>query len=82
MVFHKILDLYSNIEFCWTSSEYKSGRTYFFARSVMLSFCCELLKLNVNELPSLKDKQRESLQYELLHKIVNGDTWKTVYGSK
>jgi hypothetical protein len=79
--FHKILDLYSSLEFVWTSSKCKSGRTYFFARSVMLGFCCDLLKLNVNNLPRLKDKQREKLQYSLLNKIIDSDIWKTVYGA-
>ena len=78
--FHEILDLYSNLEFCWTSSKTKSGRTYFFARPVMLLFCCDLLKMNVKNLPRLKDKNREHIQYGDLHKIAHGEFWNNVYG--
>lgn len=76
--FYDILDLYSKFEFTWTNS--KSDRIYFFAKPVMLRYCCELLKLDTDGLPSLKDKNRIKEQACELSILKNGQLWKSFYG--
>ena len=77
--YHDILDLYSQCEFCWLRNKQNSQRIYFFAKPVMLQFCCKLLKLSLNHLPSLKDKNREINQHEELDSIHHCDLWKQMY---
>ena len=64
-----ILDIYGIIEFAWRSGV-NSVRKYFFAKPVMLYVCCSLLGLETDSLPSLKDKARESCQYNEIAKII------------
>ena len=80
-VLHKIydiLDLYSKFEFVWTNSE--SNRIYFFAKPVMLRYCCEALGLETDDLPSLKDKNRVKEQAEELSNLKTGPLWTSFYG--
>ena len=76
--FYDILDLYSKFEFTWTNSE--SNRIYFFAKPVMLRYCCEVLGLETDNLPSLKDKNRIKEQARELSNLKDGALWKNFYG--
>jgi len=76
--FYDILDLYSRFEFTWTQSETK--RIYFFAKPVMLRFCCEMLGLDTDNLPSLKDKNRIKEQARELSTLRLCALWKLMYG--
>ena len=76
--FYDILDLYSRFEFTWTKSE--SNRIYFFAKPVMLNFCCEMLGLETGNLPSLKDKNRIKEQARELSILKKCPLWKLMYG--
>ena len=75
---YKVLDLFSNIEFCWTKSP--SRRIYFFAKPVMVQFCCNALGIS-GDLPCLKDKHRENDQLAELGSLLNGPVWKKYTGS-
>ena len=75
---YSILDLYSKFEFCWSSST--SERTYFFAKPVMLKVCCHLLGVKA-DLPGLKDKNREHVQFAELDRIRGGPVWQRYYGA-
>ena len=76
--FYDILDLYSRFEFTWIRSD--SKRIYFFAKPVMLRFCCEMLGLCTDNLPSLKDKNRIKEQARELSILEGGPLWKLMYG--
>ena len=75
--FYDILDLYSKFEFTWTNSD--SNRIYFFAKPVMLRYCCEVLGIETDNLPSLKDKNRIKEQARELSNLKGGTLWKTMY---
>ena len=64
-----ILDIYGIIEFAWRSGV-NSVRKYFFAKPVMFYVCCSLLGIETDSLPSLKDKTRESCQFQEIAKII------------
>jgi hypothetical protein len=59
-----IIDMYSSLEFAWCCHRSLSKRIYFFAKPVMLKFCCALLELSLEGLPKLKDKNREVVQFQ------------------
>jgi hypothetical protein len=77
--YHDILDLYSCFEFVWVANKQQSQRIYFFAKPVMLRCCCNILNIETNQLPNLKDKLREREQFIELMKLCNGRTWKALY---
>ncbi len=78
--FYAILDLYSKYEFTWTNSA--SSRIYFFAKPVMLRYCCKELGLDVTGMPSLKDKNRIKDQANELSSLRKSSLWKKIYGLK
>ena len=67
----EIRDVYSNLEFLWCNRE--SSRTYFFAKAVMLQYCCRMLKIETEyedfKMPCLKDKNREIIQFAELERL-------------
>ena len=78
--YYKILDLYSQYEFVWMSTP--SERKYFFAKPVMLKVCCEVLGLDTEGLPSLKDRNREADQARQLESLRATDCWQQSYAMK
>ena len=73
-----IVDLYSALEFAWCCHRSLSKRIYFFAKPVMLKFCCALLELNLQGLPKLKDKNRELVQFQDLSNIKDTPTFRVM----
>ena len=80
--YHRILDLYSCFEFAWQRNLGRSSRIYFYAKPVLLKLCCDLLKLKPQNLPALKDKQRESDQIAELNWLKSLTCWKSMHGIK
>ena len=80
--YHQILDLYSCFEFAWQRNLGESTRIYFYAKPVLLKLCCDLLKLKPQNLPSLKDKQRETDQIRELGWLKSLPCWKSMYQIK
>ena len=71
-VLHKyndLLDLYSLFEFVWTHNQNLTKRTYFYAKPVVLKLCCEILGLDTENLPGLKDPLRELDQIQELKNL-------------
>ena len=62
----QILDLYSNIEFFWSSQ--KENRKYFFSRKVILFFIVHILELEV-DVPVLKDEERTATQLKSINTV-------------
>ena len=62
----QILDLYSNIEFFWSSQ--KENRKYFFSRKVILFFIVHALELEV-DVPVLKDEERTETQLKSIETV-------------
>ena len=73
-----IVDLYSALEFAWCCHRSLSKRIYFFAKPVMLKYCCVLLQLSLEGLPELKDRNREIDQFEDLCSIKGTPTFRTM----
>ena len=80
--YHRILDLYSCFEFAWQRNLKESSRIYFFAKPVVLKLCCEMLKLKPQNLPALKDRQRETDQIDELNWLKEQVCWKSMYQIK
>ena len=80
--YHTILDLYSCFEYAWQRNLDKSTRVYFYAKPVLLRLCCDLLKLEPQNLPALKDKQRENDQIQELGWLRSLDCWQSMYAVK
>jgi len=76
---HDILDLYSSFEFTWCVHKVLTKRIYFFAKPVMLQYCCELLKIKSQNMPCLKDKNREIDQMKELKNLRNTPSWQMIY---
>ena len=75
----KIVDLYSSFEFIWGSHKKLTKRIYFFAKPVMLKHICDLLFIKSENLPCLKDKNREIDQISELKKLRKTLAWKLFY---
>lgn len=73
---YDIVDLYSALEFSWCCNRKLSNRIYFFAKSVMLRYCCALLSLSTSRLPRLKDRNREITQCKDLEALVETATFR------
>ena len=73
-----IIDLYSALEFAWCCHRALSKRIYFFAKPVMLKYCCAILQLSLVGLPELKDKNRELVRFEDLTIIKGSATFRTM----
>ena len=80
--FHQLLDIYSCFEFAWDKNRDKSIRTYFYAKPVLLKKCCEIMKLEPENLPSLKDATRERDQFRELEVLAKTIEWKSMYDIK
>ena len=80
--YNDVLDLYSCFEFVWIHYKGQSKRTYFFAKPVMLRLCCDILNIESNQIPSLKDKMREREQITELMALCNSRIWKALYGRR
>ena len=78
--YYRILDLYSQYEFVWMGTP--STRKYFFAKPVMLKGCCQVLGLPTDDLPSLKDKNREIEQAKQLESLRATTCWQQSYAMK
>ena len=74
---YDIVDVYSALEFTWCCHRALSERIYFFAKPVMLKFCCAVLQLPLHDgLPALKDKSREETQYQDLMALADTPTFR------
>ena len=80
--YHDILDLYSCFEFAWIRNRMISKRIYFFAKPVMLKVCCNLLKLETQDMPRLKDKLRELEQKNELMSLKETAAWRGMHAIK
>ena len=78
--FYQILDLYSQYELVWTRTP--SKRKYFFAKPVMLKVCCQMLDIDTEGLPALKDINREVDQAGQLAELRATQLWRLSYGVK
>ncbi len=73
---YDIVDLYSTLEFSWCCNRVLSKRIYFFAKPVMLRYCCVLLQVTTEGLPSLKDRNREITQFKDLVALTETPTFR------
>ena len=80
--YHDILDLYSCFEFAWIRNKIVSKRIYFYAKPVMLKICCELLKLETQNLSGLKDKSREADQLIELNNLIKTAAYSSMFAIK
>ena len=77
-----IMNYFSCYEFTWHMRKELTNRIYFFAKPVMLKVCCKHLGISTENLPSLKDLEREADQMRQLERLTKVDEWQLVFNSK